>query len=453
MQSIHTRWTPVGVPPVRRGRFLAWVPLLAALVVPGCTNNNEAPPLGGPSELGLSLSLGAAPDVLTLDGLSQSQVTITARDSNGRPARDVAVRVETFVNDAIVDIGRLSSKNAVTGSDGRATVMYTAPAGASSGNSDDGAVVVVGVTPAGTDWANAVTRKVQIRLVPQGIVLPTPFAPVPRFNFSPTDPSEDVEVIFDGSSSIASCAPNPSNPGDANSCTPVAGSIVSYQWDFGDGRTGSGVRPRTFFQTRGTYSVTLMVTNDRGLSNSLTKTIAVAGAEGPRAEFTFSPTAPNPGQSVFFDASASATSAPGRHITTYSWTFGDGGTGSGVTTSRRYANPGTYNVTLTVADTSGITGSISKSVTVGAGLPTPNFVISPSAPRVGQQVFVDASSSTAPSGRTIVTYEWNWGDGTGGSGITTSKVYNQPATYTIVLTTIDSGGGRATISKTVTITP
>jgi len=57
-----------------------------------------------------------------------------------------------------------------------------------------------------------------------------------------------------------------------------------------------------------------------------------------------------------FDGSASTGSPTG-----YAWTFGDGGTGSGVTVSHTYAGLGDYNVTLTVTDG---TGSDSTSQTL-----------------------------------------------------------------------------------------
>src|SRR5688572_5936866 len=59
-----------------------------AVIAAGCTlNDASAPPLQGPSELGLSLSLSAIPDMLAHDGASQAQIIVQARDANGQPAR------------------------------------------------------------------------------------------------------------------------------------------------------------------------------------------------------------------------------------------------------------------------------------------------------------------------------------------------------------------------------
>jgi PKD repeat protein len=435
-----------------RLRRLGWVSVVAAMALSGCTaKKTEAPELAGPSEMGLSLDIRATPDVVTMDGQSQSQLIVTARDANGRPAGSQGVRVEITAGGEIVDYGRLSTKNVTTGSDGRATVTYTAPAGAPSQNSDGHTVITLIATPAGYDYRNALARQVDIRLVPQGVILPIAYAPVPKFTFSPTAPGEDADVTFDASSSIASCVPNPTAPNDTSQCQPQAGTIVAYQWDFGNGNTASGVRPTTRFATRGSYVVKLTVTNDRGLSNSVTNTVAVAGVANPTADFAFSPTAPAVNQNVFFDAAASQA-APGRTISRYDWTFGDGSEAGGANTSHRYTRIGSYAVTLTVTDSAGRTGTSTKSVPVGAGLaPVANFTFSPSTPAVNQRVFFDGTSSTPPAGRTIVRWVWNFGENGLAEGERVEYVYRTGGTYSVVLTVTDSGGGTHTTTKTVPV--
>ncbi len=77
----------------------------------------------------------------------------------------------------------------------------------------------------------------------------------------------------------------------------------------------------------------------------------------PTANFTFSCS----GLTCNFDGSGSTDD---NGISSYSWDFGDGATGSGVTTSRTYAAAGTYSVTLTVRDTANQSNSRTQSVTV-----------------------------------------------------------------------------------------
>ncbi len=440
----------------RQVSLLGWLPVAAAIALSGCTTKKaDAPDPTGPSELGHSLELRVSPDLLVMDGVSQSTLTIIARDSNGTVMPNTAVRVEVTAGGEIVDVlGRLSTKNVTTGGDGRASLTYTAPNSAPSQNSDSGnAVVTLLATPGGYDYRNAFSRTVDIRLVPQGTVLPQAFAPVARFTFSPANPGEDVDVTFDASSSIASCVPDPTDPNNVSKCIPQSGNITSYQWDFGNGQVGSGVRPVTRFATRGTYNVKLVVTNDRGLSNQLSQAVVVAGVANPTVDFAFSPTAPGVGQQVFFDANA-AQAAPGRTITRYSWAFGDGSFGTGVTESHRFDRAGAFTVTLTVTDSAGRTGTASKSLTVGNTIaPTAAFTVSPATIAVNQVAFFDAGTSTSTPGRTITSYHWNFGDNQIVTGMRVERAFNPAGAYTVTLTVTDSGGATDTETKTVTIVP
>ena len=71
------------------------IALAVAATSVGCTvSRTPAPPLQGPSELGLSVTLTARPDVLSMDGASQSQITITTFDQNGQPKPNVQFRAD-----------------------------------------------------------------------------------------------------------------------------------------------------------------------------------------------------------------------------------------------------------------------------------------------------------------------------------------------------------------------
>jgi PKD repeat protein len=52
-------------------------------------------------------------------------------------------------------------------------------------------------------------------------------------------------------------------------------SILSYAWDFGDGRSGSGVTAFHAYAAAGSYSVKLTVTDSMGLVGRQTLTITV----------------------------------------------------------------------------------------------------------------------------------------------------------------------------------
>ena len=329
---------------------VALVSTLGVLAVTGCTmHEQETPALSGPSEFGLALAISIAPDVLTQDGASQSLVTINARDSNGQPKRNVSLRAEIQIDGVRADFGSLSAHNLVTGSDGRATVVYTAPA-APSVAVDSGTIVDISITPVGSDFNNTSPRTAAIRLVPPGVVVP-PDGLRPSFSFTPSAPADGQTVLF------VACD-DPTKP----ACALANNPIVSYAWSFGDGRSGSGQTASHAYSTAGTYAVSLTISDGYGRSASTSQSISVSAGLEPTASFTSSPSEPLVKQPVNFNASGTRA-APGRTIRSYEWDFGDGTFGQGVTASHSYGLPRAYVVVLTVTDDLGKQGTSTGTVT------------------------------------------------------------------------------------------
>jgi PKD repeat protein len=416
---------------------LTWGILGAALLLGACTvKKQETPPLTGPSELGTSITITVSPDVLSQDGASQSLVTVIARDNNGQLLRNLSLRAEIAVNGIITDFGTLSARNLVTDANGRATAIYTAPPSPAV-SVDTGTQVQIQVTPAGTDFGNATARFASIRLVPVGVVTPPSNGLTPKFTVNPAAPTDHQTVIFDASSSTTTNA-----------------SILSYQWNFGDGDTGSGIATSHSFDDPGTFVVTLTVTDSIGRVNSVSQSLAVGQGTKPTASIVSSPSSPIVAQQINFNGSTS-TAAPGRVIRSFNWDFGDGTSGSGAQVAHAYANAGTYTVVLTVTDDAGRVGTATVSVTVGSGNPTADFTFNPSAPRAGQSVAFNASTSQAVPGRTIVSYAWLFDDGgTGtGTGPTPSHTFAAAGTYNVRLTVTDDQGKVGFVTKAITVTP
>ena len=144
---------------------------------------------------------------------------------------------------------------------------------------------------------------------------------------------------------------------DASASKDPDGSIVSYAWDFGDGRTGSGVKPSHTYAKAGTYDMT----DNDGRTGTVTQKVK-AGSGGPvgappTARFTVSCWY----EECDFDAGRS--SDPDGDIASYSWKSGDGKTASGVAPTHFYP-PVERNHTaqLTVTDRAGNTGTVSKRI-------------------------------------------------------------------------------------------
>jgi PKD repeat protein len=200
--------------------------------------------------------------------------------------------------------------------------------------------------------------------------------------------------------------------------------------------------------------VQLSVAGPQGRTSSTAKTVTVGSGTAPTSTFTFSPTSPLPGQAVFFNGAAS-TAAPGRQIVRYDWDFGSGRTGEGVSTSKTYDVAGAFTVTLKVTDDANQVGTSTQTVTIGGGsatLPTASFTFSPTNPRPGDQIFFNASASTAGAGRQIVSYRWDFGSGRTGTGVTIQKGYETGGSYVVTLTVTDDQGQVGTVSQTVLVT-
>jgi subtilisin family serine protease len=167
-----------------------------------------------------------------------------------------------------------------------------------------------------------------------------------------------------------------------------------------------------------------------GSPNRLLYTAFIGGGSSgpaPVASFTSSCTE----LTCNFDASASTALAGAS----YSWTFGDTQSGSGKTASHIYGSANSYTVVLTVTDANG-TDTETQTVTVSSSAPAPvaSFIYSCS----NRNCSFDASSSS-----NATSYAWNFGDGSTGSGVTTSHNFPPNRSYTVTLTATGSGGSDA----------
>ncbi|MEM9290997.1 MAG: PKD domain-containing protein [Acidobacteriota bacterium] len=206
--------------------------------------------------------------------------------------------------------------------------------------------------------------------------------------------------------------------------------ITSYEWTFGDGAQGSGVTTQHTYAGAGTFSVRLRVFDAQGLSDDLVRSVTVSAQnQPPTAAFTFSCN----GLTCSFNGSGSSDD---NGVTSYQWFFGDGAQGAGVTTQHTYASAGTFSVRLRVFDAQGLSDDQVRSVTVNTQNqpPTASFTFNCNSLTCS----FNGSGSSDDNG--ITSYEWTFGDGAQGSGVTTQHTYAASGTFSVRLRVFDAQG-------------
>ncbi|MGV6817325.1 MAG: PKD domain-containing protein [Thiotrichales bacterium] len=154
---------------------------------------------------------------------------------------------------------------------------------------------------------------------------------------------------------------------DASSSTDSDGAIVSYQWQLDGVEISTSAADSTSLDMPGQYSLKLTVTDNAGATASLTTPLEVLAPDAPLAPdaaFTATPTTGVAPLEV--SLSAADSSDPDGQISAYRWDFGDGATGSDLSTTHSYDQPGSYTITLTVEDDSGLTATATRQIIVNA---------------------------------------------------------------------------------------
>ncbi|UXI65888.1 PKD domain-containing protein [Tahibacter amnicola] len=139
------------------------------------------------------------------------------------------------------------------------------------------------------------------------------------------------------------------------------GTIASRSWSFGDGTTSTATNPSKTYAAAGTYSVQLTVTDNKGATHTVTKSVTVAVVTPnvpPVANFSVAI------NGLTITLTDSSTDSDGTIVSRY-WSFGDGTTSTATNPVKTYAAAGTYLVALTVTDNRGATYTRTTQVVLG----------------------------------------------------------------------------------------
>lgn len=177
-------------------------------------------------------------------------------------------------------------------------------------------------------------------------VEPEPPKPKADFRFAPENPTRFDEVEFIDASTVGR-----------------GGTIVRWLWRFGDGATSTAQNPTHRYAEDGTYRVTLTITTAKGVEDLAEKTVkVVTPPQTVDAAFRVMPENPTRFDEVQF--TDESVVEPRGEITHRLWDFGDGTTSTAADPTHRYAQDGTYRVTLTVTSDEGVEATATRKITV-----------------------------------------------------------------------------------------
>ncbi|MEF8878829.1 MAG: C1 family peptidase, partial [Candidatus Thermoplasmatota archaeon] len=151
------------------------------------------------------------------------------------------------------------------------------------------------------------------------------------------------------------------------------GNVAQWEWDFdGDGEVDSMKQNPTWtYNQEGKYSVHLTTWSEFGLSSNITKSVEVKENWPPVAICSPSEYPEEPGDNeleIYFDGRYSYD--PDGKINSWHWDFDDGSTAEGRYLWHTFPEPDTiYNVTLTVTDNAGVSGSTNCVVKIDQTVP------------------------------------------------------------------------------------
>ncbi len=237
---------------------------------------------------------------------------------------------------------------------------------------------------------------------------------------------------------------------DASSSTDSDGTIVKYAWKASDGQQAAGKNSQLTFAHAGSYSITLTVTDNDGLTHTAKGNVIVTPKPvAPVAKLTLSPAKGDAPLTVLLNASSS-TDSDGT-IVKYAWKASDGQQAAGKNSQLTFAHAGSYSITLTVTDNDGLTHSAKGNVTVTAKsvAPVAKFTLSSTKGNAPFTVLLNASDSTDSDG-TIVKYAWKASNGQQAAGKNSQLTFAHAGSYSITLTVTDNDGLTDTAKGNVT---
>jgi len=225
----------------------------------------------------------------------------------------------------------------------------------------------------------------------------------------------------------------------SSTSTVSTGNIISWNWNFGDTNTSNLQNPVHYYDSTGTYIVTLVVTSDSGCTSTFIDTIISA----KDVVAAFSHITDCQFNVQFTDTSVLASSDT---VIIWSWNFGNGNTSNIQNPIQTYTASGTYSVQLVVTTNGGCIDTIISVVTINP-LPVADFLPSGATYYKGENInFTDLSANA---------FSWAWSFGEGGTDNiqNPSYTYQQSGNFVVILVVMNQDGCADTVSYPFKIYP
>ena len=256
----------------------------------------------------------------------------------------------------------------------------------------------------------------------------------PSANFTAVNACEGNPIIFNDNSTI--------NGG---------GSIVSWQWNFGDGNSSTQQNTSHTYANDGTYNTTLIVVSDSGCSDTVT--MPVIQLPNPNPDFYIqnylnqSSINGIPLGICIYDAVTFSDNSTINNgvINSWQWDFGDGNTSTQQNPSHNYSNSGQFNVQLTTISDSGCIDSTTFLLTINPQ-PLANFTAQ------NECAGVNINFNNTSTGNVLGSI-WDFGDGNSSTQLNPSHAYNSSGIYPVTLIAISDSGCLDTTSNNVEAYP
>ncbi len=209
-----------------------------------------------------------------------------------------------------------------------------------------------------------------------------------------------------------------------------AGTVLTWNWDFGDGATSTQQNPSHIYQDAGSYTVSLTISDNAGCTNTNVKPDYVIYIPYPTPNFAASSLNVCPGEPVTFSNFSSPDAV------SFIWDFGDGITSTDSVPVHAYATTGVYTVSLSAANSNGCDSSaifidyitVEEPVAAMSAFPTVAFC----PPLLVN--FTDLSTGS------ISSWYWDFGDGSFSTLQNPAHVYTSPGVYDVMLIISNSTG-------------